>query len=170
MGDLKQALSSYQEGRRIYVDLASTDLRDATLQSGLAVADLNVGGLLTKTGRARQGLPLMDEAVRIKETLIGSDPANFVERSRLAQFYSERSEARERSGLLAGAVSDACRALASWKEYAAQDARNASAQQQLGRYQSSLDRLSSRIAARGRAAMSIEEHLASRDAGAKESR
>jgi non-specific serine/threonine protein kinase/serine/threonine-protein kinase len=147
MGDVKQTQDSYVQGWKIYRDLASTDPRNATLQNGLAVADLNVGNWLTRTGQVREGLRLMDEGVRVKQRLMASDPANLVERVRLAQFYAERSEARKRSGMLAGALSDAQQALANSKEYAAQDAKNASAQRQLARYQLSVDQLSARIAA-----------------------
>jgi non-specific serine/threonine protein kinase/serine/threonine-protein kinase len=140
LGDARQTLLSFVEGRKIYRDLASTDPRNATLQNGLAVADLNVGEWLSKTGRVREGLRLMDEAVRIKERLVASDSANLVERARLAQFYAERSEARKRSGMLAAALRDAQQALVNAKESAAQDA-------QLARYQLSVDQLSARIAA-----------------------
>jgi tetratricopeptide (TPR) repeat protein len=145
LGDLKQTLASYVAGRKIYLDLASGEPRNATMQSGLAVADLNVGSFLTKTGHTHEGLALMDDGVQIKERLVAADPANFTERSRLAQFYKERSEARERRGMLAAALSDSQKALTSWQLYAAQDVRNASAQVDVARYQLSVARLSTKM-------------------------
>lgn len=143
--DIKQALLSYVEGQKIYRELASSDPRNATLQNGLAVADMNVGNYLTMSGQAKKGLRLMDEALRMKEKLVASDPVNLVERIRLAEFYRERSEGRERSGMLTGALSDARQALANSKKYLEQDRQNAGAQRELRRYQSSVDRLSAKL-------------------------
>jgi tetratricopeptide (TPR) repeat protein len=150
LGDLQKTLDNYVEGWKIYLELAADDPRNATMQSGLAIADLNVGSYLTKTGHTREGLALMDDGVRIKEKLVATDPANFLERNRLAQFYQERSEAREHSGMLAGALSDSQKALASCQMYAAQDVRNASAQVQIAHYQLSVARLSLKIGQRAK--------------------
>lgn len=70
---------------------------------------------------------MIDDGIRSKEKLIAADPANLTERARLAQFYVERSEARERAGILTGALSDSQKALITFPIQASQDLGNASA-------------------------------------------
>ena len=59
-----RALNSCVEGRNIYLELAAVNPRNATVQNGLAVADLNVGNMLAKTGHPTEGLALMDQECR----------------------------------------------------------------------------------------------------------
>jgi serine/threonine protein kinase len=161
LGDFKQALASYLEGRKIYRELAAADRANATVQRGLAIADLNVGNMLAKTGRARQGLALMDDAVRIDEGLMAADPANSVERSRLSQIYVARAEARERSGMLGGALSDFQKALNIVRTRAGQDPGDASTQVQVevARNHLAVARLSAKMGLNDQAAASFHKAL-----------
>jgi tetratricopeptide (TPR) repeat protein len=159
LGDWKQALASYGEGRKIYLELAAADPANVTVQSGLAIADANVGSMLVKTGSARQGLALMDDAVRRDEALIAADPAGSVERNRLAQFYAARAEAREGAGMAAGALSDFQKALAVYQAQAEQNPGNAMAQMQVARGHLPVARLSARIGLRDQAEANFQKAL-----------
>jgi serine/threonine protein kinase/tetratricopeptide (TPR) repeat protein len=148
MGQFKQALNSYVEGRNIYLELAAVDPRNATVQNGLAVADLNVGNMLAKTGHPTEGLALMDQGVQADEKLIAADPANSVERGRLGDFYITRAEAREQAGMLSGALADFKKALAISQRRAAEDPNNRSAQLQVMQRRVSIERVSAEMTQR----------------------
>ena len=65
------------------------------------------------------------------EKLIAADPANYVERGLLGDFYIARAEAREQAGMLSGALADFKKALAISQRRAAEDPNNRSAQLQV---------------------------------------
>jgi len=64
----------------------------------IAIAHVNAGSTLVKTGRVRKGLARLEDAVRIDERVTAADPPGSVERTRLAQILVSRGEARELSG------------------------------------------------------------------------
>jgi len=161
LGDLKQALASYTEGRKVYLELAAADPANATAQRGLAIADVNTGSILVKTGRVREGLVLLDDGVRIDERLTAADPAGSIERSRLAQILVSRGEARELSGILTGALSDFQKALFAVQSQAQapDNLGNAAVQLRVARSHLPVARLSAKVGLSDQAAASLQKAL-----------
>jgi tetratricopeptide (TPR) repeat protein len=88
-GRFNEALEWERKAEEIRQDLAKADPHDRRAGIGLAETDEQIGALLGKLGRVKDGLSLVEGVVRTREKYVADDPESTEDRFDLAHVYME---------------------------------------------------------------------------------